>query len=111
MFCKSLQILDFKCEVGEIGSDLNGAAGVVFADFDQLLASRSFEKDKLGPPSARDAPDFFQAENIFVKGNRFLQIGNPVAGVEELFYHLVLSNQRTAPVKEENHGHFARRGL
>lgn len=104
MFCKSVHVFDFKCKVCEIRADLDRTACIEFAYFNQLLASGSFEKNELGPATACETPDFFQSENVFVKGNGFLQIGNPVAGVEELCYHVLVFSQPGAVVKEENDG-------
>src|ERR1051325_6029803 len=38
------EVIDLKSEVGEIGLDLNGAAGRKVTNFDQLFAAGSFEE-------------------------------------------------------------------
>jgi hypothetical protein len=82
VFGEGSEIFYLKSEVCEIRADQYGAAGIVFADFDQLLAAWGLEKNQLGTPSALAASNFFEAEDISVKGDSFIEIAHAVAGVE-----------------------------
>jgi len=84
---KGLQIRDLKGEVREVGSDLDGAAGIVFADLDFLVTAGSLEKHELGSAAALASADLLEAENIAVKGNGSLEILDAVSGVEEFGDH------------------------
>ncbi len=45
LFRKGHQIRDFKGEMGQIRTNLHGAAGMVFADLDLFFRSRSLQKN------------------------------------------------------------------
>mgnify|MGYP006998134775 CR=1 FL=1 len=82
VFSEGVDILYLKSEVCEIRADQHGAAGIVFADFDQLLAAWGLEKNQLGTPSALTPADFFEAEDVSVKGDCFIEVAHAIAGVE-----------------------------
>ena len=87
VFSEGVDILYLKGEVCEIRADQYGAAGIVFADFDQLLAAWGLEKNQLGTPSALTSADFFEAEDVFVEGDGFFEVVDSVTGVQELGDH------------------------
>ena len=47
VFCELVQIVDFKCEMRQIGADDNGAAPVEFAYLNFLIAAWCFQEDEL----------------------------------------------------------------
>ena len=89
VFGEGLHVLNLEGEMGEVGTDLNGAAFIEFANLDLLLTARGLEENQLRTPAAGGAFDFLEAKNLGIKVHGFLQISHAVAGVEELFYHIL----------------------
>ena len=54
---------------------------VEFAQLEFLFALWRFQKNQLLAPPGSVAPGFLQAEHVFVKRHRLLQILHPIAGV------------------------------
>ena len=87
VFGEGFQIVDFKGEVREIGADLNGAALVELANFDERFAAGGLEEDEVRPAPAHAAADFFETEDVCVERNCAFEIGNSIARMEELRDH------------------------
>ena len=87
MLGKSLDILDLEGQVRDVGAHIDGAAGVELANLDFFLAPWRLEKDQLRAPRRGVAAGLLQAEDIAIKGGRFLQIGDSIAGMEESLHH------------------------
>lgn len=87
VFGECLQIVDFKGEVREIGSDLDGTALVKFANFDERLAVRGLEENEVRSSTADAATDFLESDDICVEGNRAFEVRDSIARVEELRNH------------------------
>jgi hypothetical protein len=82
VFSEGGEIIYLKSEVCEIRADEYGTACIVFAYFNQFLATWGLEKNQLRSPSTLATADFFEAENISIKGDCFIEIADAVAGVE-----------------------------
>ena len=80
---KALKIRDLESQMGQIGPYHNRAAGVVLADLDFFVAFGGLKKDQLGTASALTSTNFLQAKDITVKGDRFFEVLNAIASVEE----------------------------
>ena len=88
---KRVHILHFKCQMSQVRPHDHRAAGVVFADLDQLLAAGRLEKNQLRAAPGGKAPDLLQAEDIPVKCHRLLEVRDAVAGVKKFFDHKKLA--------------------
>lgn len=85
MFFKFSETIDLESEMREIGLDLNRAAGWEMANLNFLLAFGSFEENELGAARRFVAARFGQAENIFIKGDRFFEVAHAIACVQKFF--------------------------
>src|SRR5262245_49415127 len=68
----------------EIGLNFDLAAVREVAKLDLFLALGSFEKDKFGAPRGLVTPNLLEPENFLVEANAFLQVVQPIAGMEQL---------------------------
>lgn len=82
---KFSETLDLESKMSEIGLDLNRAAGWEMANLNFLLAFGSFEENELGAARRFVAARFGQAENIFIKGDRFFEVAYAIACVQKFF--------------------------
>ncbi len=90
----------FEGEVGQVGSDDDRSAFVKFADFDHLLALGGFQKDELGTPARCGAANFFEPEHLFIKGDGFFQVGNPVTCMKQFGDHLLWQEVAPRSIRE-----------
>jgi hypothetical protein len=84
-----IQIVDFESQVREVRPDDNRTTGVEFAKLDLFFALLCLQKDELRTATGRVPADFFQSEDILVKGYGFFQISDTISSVEKFFYHHV----------------------
>jgi len=82
MFGELVQIVDFECDMREIGADDNRAAPIEFAYLNFLLAAWCFQENELGPASGSMATHLLQSENILVERNGLFQVVYAIARVQ-----------------------------
>ena len=85
MFFEFSETIDLESKMREIGLDLNRAAGWEMANLNFLLAFGSFEENEFGAARRFVAARFGQAENIFIKGDRFFEVAHAIACVQKFF--------------------------
>ncbi len=68
---KGFDVIHFKRQVREIGSNLDRAALVEFTDLDLDIASRRGKEDELRPAWALGTASHFETQNLFVKMDCF----------------------------------------
>lgn len=83
MFSEGFEAFDFEGQVGEIGLDVNGAAGREGAKLDQFRAARRLHEDEFRAARGFVAADFCQAKDVTVEIDGGFQIIHSVARVQE----------------------------
>src|SRR5205814_2180595 len=79
-----LDVVHFESEVSQIGAHHDRTAFIKLADLDFFLAFRRFQENQLRAAAGSLAADFLEPENVAVKGNRLLQVGDAITRVQEL---------------------------
>jgi len=82
VFGELVQIVDFKCEMRQIGTDDNRAAPVEFAYLNFLIAAWCFQEDELRSTPRGVATNFLETEDVLVKRNGLLQVVYAIARVQ-----------------------------
>jgi len=93
-FCSSvlrerIQIIHFKGKMGQIGPNNYRPAFVKFANLNFLITTGRLEKYELRPTTRGLAADLLEPEDIFIEGDRFLQIVHAIARVQEFLDHVL----------------------
>ena len=89
---KRFDVVDFKRQVRQIGSYLDGSAGIILSDLDKFLALWRLEENQLRATSAGDASDLFEPKHMLVKVNGLLEVSDAVTRVIQFLNHTHESN-------------------
>ena len=90
-----LKTRHFKGEMGEIGLNVNWAAGGETADFDQLFAAGSLQENQFRSTRRFVSAHFCKAENVRVKSDGTGEVIDAITSVEELGDDLHLRDSST----------------
>src|SRR5437016_10718988 len=87
MFREIFQIVHFKSEVRKIGADYYRPALIEFTNLNLLVALGCFQKHKLRSATGSMTAKLLESQHILVERNRFLQIVDAIAGVQQFLDH------------------------
>src|SRR5215475_14482458 len=80
-------ILHFKSQMSKVGTHRYWAAIVKFTDLDLLIAMGCFQKYELRSATRRVSPKFLQSQHLFVERDRFLQVVDAIARMQQFLDH------------------------
>src|SRR5947199_5420717 len=84
---ETFKIVHFKREVRKVGPDYYRPALVEFTDLNLLVALGCFQKHKLRSATGSVTAKLLESQHILVERNRFLQIVDAIAGVQQFLDH------------------------
>jgi len=84
------EVVDLKGQMRQVRANHDRAARIEFAKLNLFVALRRLKENELRAATRGVPANFPKPENIFIKRDRLLQIGDSISSVEEFFYHRIL---------------------